>query len=49
VLLLGFGTTGLHPNQFFVFASVAGFTIFSGFIGWVPLKIGLNRLKDFEF
>jgi ABC-2 type transport system permease protein len=49
VLLLGFGTTGLHANQAWVFASVAGFTIFSGLIGWVPLKIGLSRLKDFEF
>jgi ABC-2 type transport system permease protein len=49
VLLLGFGTTGLHPNQIFVFASVVGFTLFSGLIGWVPLKIGLRRLKDFEF
>jgi ABC-2 type transport system permease protein len=49
VLLLGFGTTGLHPNQMWVFASVVGFTIFSGLIGWVPLKIGLRRLKDFEF
>jgi ABC-2 type transport system permease protein len=49
VLLLGFGTTGLHPNQIFVFASVIGFTVFSGLIGWVPLKIGLSRLKDFEF
>ena len=49
VLLLGFGTTGLHANQVWVFASVAGFTIFSGLIGWVPLKIGLRRLKDFEF
>jgi ABC-2 type transport system permease protein len=49
VLLLGFGTTGLHPNQFWVFASVVAFTLFSGMIGWVPLKIGLVRLKDFEF
>jgi ABC-2 type transport system permease protein len=49
VLLLGFGTTGLHPNQVFVFASVIGFTVFSGLIGWVPLKIGLSRLKEFEF
>src|SRR6266481_6261297 len=49
VLLLGFGTTGLHPNQIWVFASVVGFTIFSGLIGWMPLKIGLRRLKDFEF
>src|SRR6266478_796853 len=48
VLLLGFGTTGLHPNQIWVFASVIGFTIFSGLIGWVPLKIGLRRLNDFE-
>jgi len=49
VLLLGFGTTGLHPNQIWVFASVVGFTIFSGLIGWAPLKIGLSRLKAFEF
>lgn len=49
VLLLGFGTTGLHPNQFWVFGSVMAFTLFSGFIGWLPLKIGFVRLKDFEF
>jgi ABC-2 type transport system permease protein len=49
VLLLGFGTTGLHPNQIWVFGSVVGFTVFSGLIGWVPLKIGLRRLKEFEF
>jgi ABC-2 type transport system permease protein len=49
VLLLGFGTTGMHPNQIWVFGSVVGFTVFSGMIGWVPLKIGLRRLKDFEF
>jgi ABC-2 type transport system permease protein len=49
VLLLGFGTTGMHPNQIWVFGSVVGFTVFSGAIGWVPLKIGLRRLKDFEF
>lgn len=49
VLLLGFGTTGLHPNQFWVFGSVISFTIFSGFIGWLPLKIGLAHLKYFEY
>jgi ABC-2 type transport system permease protein len=49
VLLLGVGTTGLHSNQIWVFGSVIAFTIFSGLIGWVPLKIGLRRLKDFEF
>jgi ABC-2 type transport system permease protein len=49
VLVLGFGTTGLHPNQIWVFASVIGFTVLSGLIGWVPLKIGLRRLKHFEF
>jgi len=48
VLLLGFGTTGLHPNQIFAFASVIGFAVLSGIIGWVPLKIGLGRLRDFE-
>jgi ABC-2 type transport system permease protein len=49
VLLLGFGTTGLHLNQIWIFASVIGFTILSSLIGWVPLKIGLRQLKDFEF
>jgi ABC-2 type transport system permease protein len=49
VLLLGFGTTGIHPNQFWVFGSVVLFTLFSGVIGWLPLKIGLARLKHFEF
>jgi hypothetical protein len=49
VLLLGFGTTGVHPDQLWVFASVIGFTVFSGLIGWLPLKIGLSRLRDFEF
>lgn len=49
VLLLGFGTTGIHPNPFWVFGSVVAFTLFSGLIGWVPVKIGLVRLKDFEF
>jgi ABC-2 type transport system permease protein len=49
VLLLGFGTTGIHPNQFWVFGSVVAFTLFSGLIGWLPLKIGMARLKYFEF
>jgi ABC-2 type transport system permease protein len=49
VLLLGFGTTGIHPNQFWVFGSVVAFTLFSGLIGWLPLKIGLARLRHFEF
>jgi len=39
---------GLRPNQIFAFASVIGFAVLSGIIGWVPLKIGLGRLKDFE-
>ncbi len=49
VLVLGFGTTGIHPNPFWVFGSVVAFTLFSGLIGWVPVKIGLVRLKNFEF
>jgi ABC-2 type transport system permease protein len=49
VLLLGFGTTGMHPNQFWVFGSVVIFSLFSSVIGWLPLKIGLARLKHFEF
>jgi ABC-2 type transport system permease protein len=49
VLMLGLGTTGLHPHQIWVVASVLGFTLLSFFIGWLPLKLGLWRLQTYEF
>jgi len=49
VLLLGFGTTGFHPHSGWVIATVAGFTLLSFLIGWLPLKLGLHHLKHFEF
>jgi ABC-2 type transport system permease protein len=48
VLVLGFGTTGLHPYSGWVVASVCGFTLLSFVIGWLPLKLGLRHLRDFE-
>jgi ABC-2 type transport system permease protein len=48
VLLLGFGTTGLHGRANWAGESVAGFLLLSFFIGWLPLKWGLQRLKSFE-
>jgi ABC-2 type transport system permease protein len=48
VLLLGFGTAGRHPNPTWVFGSVAAFTIISFLVGWLPLKLGLWHLPNFE-
>jgi ABC-2 type transport system permease protein len=48
VLILGFGTTGLHPDPRWVIGSVCGFTVLSFLIGWLPLKLGLSQLRDFE-
>jgi ABC-2 type transport system permease protein len=49
VLVLGFGTTGLHPHPGWVVASVAAFILLSFLIGLVPLRLGLRQLKKFEF
>jgi len=49
VLLLGLGATGLHPHAAWVVASVSGFAALSLLIGWLPIKLGLRQLKDFEF
>ena len=48
VLLLGFGTTGLHDRASWAVESVITFVILSFFIGWVPVKLGLKQLKNFE-
>jgi len=48
VLLLGFGTTGLHARVAWVVGSVMGFALLSFAIGWLPFQLALRRLKDFE-
>jgi ABC-2 type transport system permease protein len=48
VLLLGFGTTGLHDRASWALESVVSFVLLSFVIGWVPLKLGLRHLKNFE-
>ena len=48
VLLLAFGTTGLHVQPGWAFASVAGFVLLSFLIGWLPLKLGLRQAGRIE-
>jgi hypothetical protein len=48
VLLLGFGTTGWHSRSAWVIESILAFVILSFFVGWLPLKLGLRQLKNFE-
>ncbi len=49
VLLLAFGTTGLHADTSWALSSVIAFVLLSVFIGWAPLKLGLQQLQWFEF
>jgi ABC-2 type transport system permease protein len=46
--LLVIGGGGFHGKVDWAFAGIIGFVIISFFIGWLPLKIGLNHLKNFE-
>jgi len=48
VLLLGLGTTDLHDHASWAMESVVAFVLLSFIIGWVPLKLGLQQLKNFE-
>ncbi len=48
VLLLGFGTTGLHAQPRWVLGSVTAFVMLSFVIGWLPLKLGLMQLNKLE-
>ena len=48
VVMLGFGTTGFHGRASWAAESVIAFVALSFFIGWLPLKWGLQRLKNFE-
>ena len=48
VLLLVFGAAGLHSHEDWAVEGITGFVLLSFCIGWMPLKFGLRRLKDFE-
>jgi ABC-2 type transport system permease protein len=46
--LLVLGGGGYHGHSDWVFASIFGFILMSLLIGWLPMKMGLKQLKDFE-
>jgi ABC-2 type transport system permease protein len=48
VLLLGLGTSGWQGRVAWAAESVAAFVLLSFFVGWLPLKLGLRQLKNFE-
>lgn len=48
VLLLGFGTAGFHGRTDWIVESIFGFVLLSVFIGWLPMRFGLQQLKNFE-
>jgi ABC-2 type transport system permease protein len=49
VLLLGVGTAGFHARILWIVGSILIFSILSVLIGWLPMKLGLRRLKKMEF
>jgi ABC-2 type transport system permease protein len=48
IVMLVFGTMGLHEHMAWAAESVLGFMVLSFLIGWLPMRYGLNRLKNFE-
>jgi len=46
--LLVIGGGGYHSNRFWVTLCIAGFVVLSLAIGWLPMRLALARLKDFE-
>jgi ABC-2 type transport system permease protein len=48
IALLVFGTAGLHGHESWAVESVIAFVLLSFLTGWLPLKYGLLRLKNFE-
>jgi len=48
VLLLVFGAAGLHSRAGWAVEGIGGFVLLSLGIGWLPLKLGLRQLKNFE-
>ena len=48
VLLLAFGTIGIHTHASWAVGSIIVFVLLSLLIGWLPLRWGLQQLKNFE-
>ena len=48
VLLLVFGAAGLHSRASWAAEGITGFVLLSIGIGWLPLRFGLQQLKNFE-
>src|SRR5579872_2554478 len=51
VLVLGLGSAEMAVeahSQLLAAASIAGFVLLSLLIGWLPLRLGLRRLRHFE-
>ena len=48
VMLLAFGTIGIHNHASWAVGSILVFVLISMLIGWLPLRWGLQHLKNFE-
>ncbi len=48
VLLLVLGAAGLHARASWAAEGITGFVLLSVCIGWLPLRFGLQQLKNFE-
>jgi ABC-2 type transport system permease protein len=46
--LLIIGGGGFHSNITWVASSIGGFVILSALIGWLPMKLAMHRLEQFE-
>jgi len=46
--LLVLGGGGFHAHSDWVILTIAGFLLISFLIGWLPMKMGLKHLKNFE-
>jgi Kef-type K+ transport system membrane component KefB len=46
--LLVVGGGGFHSNTVWVALCIIGFCIMSIAIGWLPMKLAMNQLKEFE-
>ena len=46
--LLVLGGGGYHSHNDVVFSSLIGFVVLSFVIGWLPMKLAMRQLKNFE-
>jgi len=48
VLLLGFASSGWHGRATWAAEGIVAFVCLSFLVGWLPMKLGLRQLDDFE-